>query len=533
MVKSGKTKGTGFASGVLLLSLSTLLVKLVGLLYKIPLLSYLGSVGMGYFYSAYELYALFCVIATAGLPVALSVLISAALARGDEAEVERIYRSAMRIFFWIGIVGSASMVLLADTFCRLLQSDGARASMIAIAPTVLFICLSSGYRGYFQGHGRMAPTAISQLLEAVGKLALGLWFASGAHAAGMEAARVAAAAGWGLTLSTALSTLYLALRKGRGTARVACEAAAGGTVRRSLLRLAIPMTLGASVVSLTKMIDVTMILRRLQAIGYSETEANELYGSYTALALSVFALIPSLISSIALPLTPILSGAIERGDLSRQRLMTKTAYRLTALFAVPASLGVTVLSEPILSLLFGNEPKAVQQAAPLLSALGVSILLSCMITTTSSVLHAYRAVRLPVYSMLAGAAVKILSAYLLIGHPQIGIVGAPFSTFLCDLTVVMMNLLFVFRLCRVEGLSGVLFRPLVAAVAAVGVAAVVFWAVEPSLGSGPSVLLALGLCVLIYLPMAFLTGAVDREELSAIPMGGRLRGIAVRFRLLR
>ena len=163
------TKKT-FFSGVLLLTLSTVLVKVIGLFYKIPMLTYLGSVGMGYFNSAYEIYALFCVISTAGFPVALSVFISGAIARGEEDRVSRIYKAGMWIFFAIGVFGCGTMLLFAEKFCDLIQSQNAYHAILAIAPTVFLICISSGLRGFFQGYQQMLPTAVSQIIEAVGKL---------------------------------------------------------------------------------------------------------------------------------------------------------------------------------------------------------------------------------------------------------------------------------------------------------------------------------------------------------------------------
>ena len=150
-----------FLSGVFTLALSTALCKIVGFAYKIPMLSYLGAEGMGYFHSAYEIYALFCVISTAGLPVALSVLISAALAEGDTRGAERIYRTSLGVFLGIGLLGSGVMAGAAPLFCRIIRSENAYGCMLAISPTVFLVCLSSAIRGYFQGYQRMAQTAVS------------------------------------------------------------------------------------------------------------------------------------------------------------------------------------------------------------------------------------------------------------------------------------------------------------------------------------------------------------------------------------
>lgn len=543
MVESGKTAKKSFFSGVLLLSLSTFLVKIVGFVYKIPMLSYLGSVGMGYFHSAYEIYALFCVIATAGLPVALSVLISAALAREDGGSVRRIFRTSMTVFWVIGLLGSGTMAVFASWFCRLIQSEYAYDCIIAISPTVFFVCISSGYRGYFQGYQRMMPTAISQLIEAVGKLIFGLLFARWALDQGMEPPKVAAAAGWGLSLGTAVSTGYLWLEKllfRRTSLENSVEgneqktsARIRGTVR-SLAKLAIPMTLGASAVSLTKLIDMTMILRRLQAIGFSEMAANEAYGSYTALALSIYALLPSLVNSIALPLIPLLAAAIETGDRERQTAMIRSSYHLTAMIAIPAALMVSAFARPILSLLFGREADAVDLASPLLSVLGISIFLSCMITATNSVLHAYRSVNRPILSMLAGAGIKIVSAYLLIGIPQIGMLGAPISTFLCNLTVVILNLVFTARLQKTEELISVFGKPFAASVPAVGIPFCLYHLWNIRIGESAMLAVAcLALVVILYFFFACLLGAVTTDDLASIPMGKQISRVFLKLRLIK
>lgn len=527
-----------FFSGVLLLTLSTVSVKVIGLIYKIPMLAYLGSEGMGYFNSAYEIYALFCIISTAGLPVALSVLISGALARGEERSVGRIYRAAFLIFLTIGLLGSGVMVIFARQFCRFIQSEKAYDSILAIAPTVFLICISSALRGYFQGYQQMLPTALSQVIEAVGKLVFGLLFARFALNQGYNTPTVAAYAGLGLTLGTLLSVVYLVIHKIRFSRKTRGEKAfllpRYKTVWKSLARLAIPMTLGASLVSVTKLIDMTMILRRLQSIGYTEVLANQAYGSYTTLSLSVFALLPTLLNAVALPLIPILSGAIAADDGEKQRQLIRTSYRLTAIFSIPAALGVSAFAAPVLSLLFGHDPEAVAIAAPLLSYLGVSVFLSCMITATNSVLHAYQIVNRPILSMLAGALVKIVSAYFLIGNPSIGLLGAPISTFLCNLTVVLFNLYFSAKLCDIPDLLSFFLRPMLASALAVGGGfGGYYYAVQRFGESHLTTLVALLAVVILYLILICITGTVRAEDIRSMPMGEHLYRVLDRLRLIR
>ncbi len=527
-----------FFSGVLLLTLSTILVKFVGLFYKIPMLSYLGSEGMGYFHSAYEIYAVFCIIATAGLPVALSVLISAALAEGKAREAERIWQVSLTLFVIIGLLGSLLMWGLARPICRWIKSEDALGCILSIAPTLFFVCVSSAIRGYFQGYQKMLPTAVSQLLEALGKLVFGLLFAHFALKRGASVPQLAAAAGWGVTAGTVLSTIYLAFERVRFRKKENCKAKLdvlhyGHAVEKKLLKIALPITLGSFIISLTKVVDMSMILRRLQDIGYTSTQANEAYGSYTTLAISVFALLPTLLNSIALPLIPILSSAITGGDRVTEQKMIELSYRINALIAIPASLGITLFAHPILSLLFGNQREAVETAAPLLSILGISVFLSCMITVTNSVLHAYREVKKPIYSTLAGLLIKGIAAYLLIGIPTIGLWGAPISSFFCNAVIVVMNMHFVSKFCDCIDIKSLFVYPTLLSILAVGIAYGEHLLLGYQFGQNLlTTLIPMATAALLYLVLGCLFGLISEEDLSALPMGKKICAVLSKIHLL-
>lgn len=527
-----------FFSGVFLLTLSTVLVKLVGLIYKIPMLSYLGTEGMGYFHSAYEIYAVFCIVATAGLPVALSVLISASLTEGNENETNRIWRVSLSLFVIIGLLGSVIMCLLARPICNWLKSAEAEACMIAIAPTLFLVCVSSAVRGYFQGYQRMLPTALSQLIEAMGKLAFGLLFAHMAMLQGASVPALAAAAGWGVTAGSVLSTLYLAFEhmrfsKKRKVRHRERRSEKEYSVEKMLLQIALPITLGAFLISLTKVVDMTMILRRLQSIGYTSSEANKAYGSYTTLAISVFALLPTLLNSIALPLVPILSSAISAKDKGIEKKMVELSYRINALIAIPAAMGITLFARPILALIFVNERTAIEEAAPLLSLLGISIFLSCMITVTNSVLHAYREVKIPVYATLAGLLAKLISAYFLIGAPSVGLLGAPISSFLCNITIVIINMHCVNRYCNQINIRSLFLPPTLLALLSVGLSYAEHLFLVSHFGENPlTTLTPIATAVILYVILGCIFGMIKREDLLSLPAGKQICTFLERVRLL-
>ena len=516
-----RIRDNGFMSGVVVLSLSAVIVKIIGLIYKIPMLKLLGSEGMGYFNSAYEIYTLFCIIATTGLPVAMSVMISS-----EKGGAERIFRVAMRLFLLLGVVGSAVMIGFARPFSEFLGSDKTVFCIFAIAPTVFLICLSSAYRGFFQGHGKMLPTAVSQVIEALGKLILGLIFAFVALRLGYSIDVVAAFAVLGLTLGTAVSVLYLMLSKRSSGEKATCSLGEENDrgIAWRLMRTAIPVTLSAAVISLTKVIDMTMILRRLQDLGYESEVAFSAYGNYTTLALPLFSLAPALIASVAMPLIPSLSRAVAMKDEAEQGRVVSDALKLTSIVSMPIAVGLSLFAKPILELVFSGETEAISEAYPLLVVLGLSVTSACLITVSNAILQAYSKAYIPIISMAVGSLVKIVLAYFLIGNSEIGILGAPISTFFCDLIINAVNFYCISRVMpRTPSVSTVFLMPFTASAVAVILARVAYNALAMRMGDGAVLTLAcVAIAAILYLPLIFIFKVVKKEEISDMPILNRL-----------
>lgn len=527
-------KSDGFLSGVLILSLSTVIVKIIGLAYKIPMIAYLGAEGMGYFNSAAEIYAMLCVISTAGLPMALSMLVSAHRERGDLIAIRRTDRSGMLAFLFLGVLGTTFLGWGSDWLARMIGNPEAGDCLRAIAPALLFVCFSSAVRGYFQGFNNMIPTAISQMIEAVGKLVFGVWFARFAIQRGYGIPTVAAFAVLGLTLGTLLSALYLLGAKflfARGQRREGLDCLNKEKSRNSewgtLLRIAIPITVSSAVMSVTRLADMALIMRRLQGIGMDVVRANVIYGSYTTLAIPVFSLIPALITPISLVSVPQLSAAIESQDRGVQATICERSVRWTVLLSMPAAMGISVYALPILSILFSGESEAIAIASPLLSILGISILFASLITTTNSLLQSYRRTGAPIVSIVIGALVKIVLAYWLIGIPTVGVYGAPISTFFCNLTVTLLNFCFLGRCVpkqhNVGGVSQVYWKPLGASMLAMLASLAVYFSIRWRLElEWLSFVITAIVAAMVYCVMLILLRCVTAEELRMLPMGEKL-----------
>ncbi len=531
----GSSKKT-FVSGVSVLTLSALLVKVIGLVYKIPLLHVLGAEGMGFFNAAYEIYTLFFVISTAGLPVAVSVLVSESGTRGRVKNVARIHTVSFCIFTGIGIAGTLIMALGASAFSGFLESKGAYFSILAIAPTILFVCASGALRGFFQGCQNMIPTAVSQVIEALGKLVLGLIFAIFGAKKGYSTEVCAALAVLGVSVGSLISALYLLLEK-RMT-RISCPMETldlsvdrHKSILWQLMRLAIPVTLSASLAGVSRIVDMSMLLRRLQTIGYSSEIATAMYGSYSTLAVPVYHLPASLVAGISVALVPTLTAAAEEGNGAKASDLISSSIRLCTLAALPLAGGITVFARPILELLFSGEGAAIRIAELPLSLLGLSVFSSCLSAVTNSVLHAYKKASLPIVSMLAGTAVKMVSAYVLIGIPSIGMLGAPISTLLCNVVSVGFNLYYIDRETHFSAsLISIMAKPLVCVLISLAAALAVY----DMMGANGKIafLISVFLCALTYLICITRSGALSIDDIRLLPGGEKMLPVLTKIKLI-
>lgn len=522
-----------FFSGILLLGGANLIVKVIGLVFKIPMSYYLGSEGMGYFNSAYQIYTWLYMLSTAGLPVAVSILVSEGRALGDRRTVRRVDRITSLSFFFIGLVGMLFMMLGAGPLASLIGAPDARYAIFAMAPALFFICLSSAQRGYFQGFQEMAPSAVSQVLEALGKLLIGVLLATYAVGRGFSLPVVAAYAIVGISVGEGLSFFYLLFarhayeRRGRLSylAPLSEEAASrhtDGNLLSRLWRIALPITTSASVMSLVGLLDLVLVQRRLRLIGYTAAQATAFYGNYTTLAVPMFNLPPALIYPIATAALPMISAAVAGGRSAAADRLTQSVLRITALIAMPAALGMAVFSRPILQLFFPAD--MADSTAPYLSVLAPAVLFLSLLSVSNAVLQANGKASRPMISMLIGAAVKLVSGYILMGIPSVGGFGVPIGTLLCYVTALLLNFYFLARDGEYALSPGrMLFRPFAASFLAVGGALGIYLLLGGATAPRFAVLLCMAVAVLLYTAAVFLTRAVTPEELSLLPLPRRLR----------
>lgn len=505
------TKRTeSFSFGVALLVLSATIVKLIGVCYKIPLMHLLGAQGMGYFNTAYDVYALLCIISTTGMPVAVSVVMNQ-----NAGQHKRIFKLSLFVFLVLGLIGAVAIFAGAEKIALAIGAPQAKQSLRFISPAILFISLSGAYRGYYQAKCNMMPTAISQIIEAACKLIFGLVFARIAIVNNCPTESIAAFAVLGLSVGTALCLLYLLLCKNRETA-ICTPTMTYSAIFASLIKIAFPVTLGAVLSGASKTIDLALIMRRLQQTGITQQNAVALYGCYSAMVVPLFSAIPALFGSLAMPIVPHLSNAIRCGDVARQKQILQTAIRFSAIISIPSALGLGMLAKPILCLLFGTTQE-IETAVPLLLVICMAIPASCMITATGAVLQAYGKAWIPMIATAIGCTIKAILLYILAAVPEIGIAAAPISTLICCCVTVCINLVLMEITVPEFGFFKIWTSSIVAATASVGAAALIFRAVSHSVHSNFFIILiCVGVAVPLYFILSIKFGLISISDMKTL-----------------
>ena len=610
------SKPNTFFGGAAILAVGILVVKLIGMFYKIPLLNIIGEQGSADFNNAYNIYSVLLTISTAGLPVAVSKLVSEADALGRRNQVRRTFRLALALFLILGVLSFLVMFFGSEQLAGLMNDSMAAPGIRALAPAVICVGCLSAFRGYAQGHGSMTPTAVSPIIEALCKLTVGLGLAYWLVGHGADASHAAAGAITGVTVGTIVALAYMLMNflitRSQEPQLADDRPDEPATILKHLLMIAVPITISSSMVGIVTVIDTSLVQGQLQrallenqdtwnlygnfvdftsleealsawqaalpdgsAVSMSlldqyaaqaealrdqqsaltdlqsaslelhaalENISRTLYGNYSG-ALNIYNLPTSLMAAVTAAVIPAVSGALARRDRRGAGRITGSALRISALAACPMAVGLFVLGEPIMALIFPNLNP--QLAGPLLSTLGLATLFVCMMLVCNSILQAHGFVSLPVIIMVAGGVVKIITNYNVVIQPTIGIYGAPMGNILCFALCMTLDLVVMSRVIpRRPKYIQVFAKPLAAsALMGLGAWAVhglmsklfeatgIFMSADPvthevlglsRTGNAAATLLAILVAVVIYGVLVIALRAITKDDLMLMPKGEKI-----------
>ncbi len=534
-------KQNSFFGGAAILAAGILIVKLIGMFYKIPLINIIGEAGAADFNNAYNIYAVLLTVSTAGLPVAVSKLVSEANALDRRNQVRRTFRLALMLFLALGLVSFLVMFFRADALAGMMNDSKAAAGIRALAPAVVCVGCLAALRGYSQGHSNMAPTSVSQIIEALCKLVVGLGLAFWLVKQGKDPDVAAAGAITGVTVGTVVALAYMVLdfllSRGREDIRGTDRPDSAGSILANILKIAVPITLSSSMVGIVTVIDSSLVQGQLQsALDLTEQASRTLYGNYSG-ALNIYNLPTSLMAAITASVIPAVSAALARRDRRGAARITGSALRITALLSFPMGVGLFVLGTPIIRLLFPKLNVAV--AGPLLSTLGIATPFVCMVLVCNSVLQAHGFINLPVIVMVLGGIVKIVNNYNLVG--AIGIAGAPVGNILCFGLALVLDLVVITRVIpNRPRLLPIFAKPAIASAVMGGAAWAVYGLLSRILsseqvdqagqtvravsrmGNAAGIFLAIAVAGVVYLVLVIALRAISRDDLALMPKGDKL-----------
>ncbi len=524
-----------FLSGAAVLAATVMIVKIIGAIYKIPLYNLLGDEGTAHFNAAYQIYNFLLAVSTAGIPAAVSRLVSVSLANGGKGQVRRYLRVGLTVFTVIGALGTAAMLLWPQWFADLIGDPEITNCIRVLAPAVFFSCVISVYRGYTQGHSNMIPTAISQILEVLGKLIIGLAVAWFLLSRGASSADVSAGAIVGVTvgLGIAIPVLVVYCSKMYRYAPANNGIPEAMLTRRQtalqILKVSIPLTLSSSLASIISVMDTSILYRQLQeGAGFSFYNAKVLFGVYSK-GLSLFNLPSAFIVPLSVSVVPSIAAALATGKRAEARVVMESSTRVMNLIAMPACAGMCVLAYPIFDVLY---PNSHAMGPALLQVLSLAAYFLCSELMTSGFLQASGYEKMLLFTSVSGSLIKVALDLWLAADPDIHIMGAPISNVVCYLYISVVNLVFI-RVKMKEKLqyAKMFLRPFICT----GIMAAAAWGVYglcekllfEALGAGrlASVVCLFGavaVAVVVYAVLVIALKAITKEDLMLLPKGDKI-----------
>ena len=513
-------KSKSIIGGMTVLGLAGVICKLVGVLYSIPLTWMIGTNGLGVYQAVFPAYNLLLTISSAGLPVAVSRLVARSLAKDDPRSAKHVFKTALLLLLTLGTI--ATIIMLAGSGALAAASDqpSSRIGFQVIAPCVAIVCVLSAFRGFMQGQQNMVPTAISQLIEQVGKVFLALPMAYFGSKMGVEYG--AAGALLGTTIVEGLALLYmmlLYLRRRSSFSRIpqlsneAQESSA--SIAKQLMSISIPITIGACIVPFSQYIDSIMTVGRLIIAGVPTESAGSVYGLFSGTVIRIINIPTALALAVSMSLVPAISAAKAVNDDATVVRQTDLGMRFAFLIGLPCSIGMSVLAEPMMRFFYQGSIVEEQLilGGELLAMSSLTIVLFTVVQATTSVLQGLGKQRIPMYTLLAGVICKIILNYVLIAIPSINIHGAPIASLVCYTVSMVPNLYYMLKYTRSRmNWMGWVVRPGLAT-AAMGI---VVWALRELLPMNRlTVIVEVAAGVVVFAAAALALKAITKDDLRA------------------
>lgn len=566
-MQENKRKQQSFQYGAIILLCSTLLVKVIGAIFKMPLSELIGTLGFGYFDSAYQLFTPIYTLAMAGLPIAISRIVAEQMQQGRYKDVRKSLKVTKKLFLVTGITGFVLMILLIYPFVHFTDATGKTVySLFAIVPSLLICCIMSAYRGYYEGLRNMYPTAASDVIEALGKLILGLGFAYVILKLTGEVAYAAAGAMLGIVVGGIAAATFLTLRykfKGDGITEQELAAAPepqdSKRLAKTIIMIAIPVVLASLANSVSSLVDVSLVKWQLtnmmgehavtirnmyqssiadynQSLKEGMTELSNaelptfLYG-VRGQAFTLYNLVPTITSVLGVSALPVLTScwAKGKGDKNDIKHSIESTVKFTALISMPAGFGFAFLGTKIMGLLYSSVA-AVEIGGTMLRIYGLAAMFAGLAIPMTSMLQAIGKEKISLRNVAIGAVLKVIVNFIFVGIPQINIQGAAIGTFVSYLFIFIANLLSLIKYTGVKpNIYKTIIKPFIAALFC-GLSTVIL---DLSAFGKIGTVLEIAVAAVVYLVVLVIFNTFEPDDVLSLPKGEMILKAFKKLKIIR
>ena len=512
-----------FLKGTMILTISSIVVKVIGALNWVILSRVMGGEGIGLYQMGFPIYLMAITVSSAGIPVAISIITAEKLAKQDYWGAQRVFHVTLRLLFCTGVFFSLCLLFGARFLIDYHWIRDARSyySIIALAPAVFFVTFLASFRGYFQGWQIMTPTACSEITEQAIRVVTMIVFSYLLLPKGLAYAAAGASMGAGAGAFCGLVVLfffYYRLKKKfhlealKQNMEATVEPAMA--IIKRVVVLALPVSMSSLMLPIVSNLDLLIVPARLEVAGYTVSQATTLFGYLTGMAVPLVNLSTILTAALAISLVPAISESRVLQDFVGIKEKVKTAFRVAAMITIPCSVGLFVLGEKVAGIIY-NAPGA----APAIEIMSVAIFLLGLHQVSTGILQGLEHTTIPVVNMIIAAGCKVILNWTLTAQPSLGIMGSSWAT-VADIGVAaILNLFFIYKYTQFSLPLKELLKTVVAA-GIMGVAVVGFLRVTTSWGAW-NILGSMILAVPVYAGVLMALGGVTRQDLEELPLVGR------------
>ena len=531
MVALALSEKNSFVKQASVLALASLLVRFLGFLYRLPLTRLIGDEGNGIYSAGYYLYTFFLIMSSAGLPAAISKIVSERTAKNNFNGAHEIFKTALWLAGMLGFIAFLLIFLGAKYFANIIGSPKSFYAILSLSPTVFIVAIMAVFRGYFQGLKNTWPTAISQIIEQIFNAVFSVWLAYILVKKSVELGAAGGTMGTGIgALFGLISIVFIYLIKRKNIRKNFDMSTKSYRSKKDIcleiIKTSVPIIVGTAIFSLTNLIDMKMVMTCLKK-NFNERQANILYGQLTGKYVVLTTLPVSIATAIATAIVPNIASSFVLKDFDKVKQKINTALRLSMIFSIPAAVGMGVLGKQILIMLFPEYPGGEK----LLMVGSISIIFLALAQTVTGILQGINKLHTPAIAAFCGALVKIPLNYFLITNAKINVLGAVISTIFCyvmvsivDLTVMSQEIKFL------PDINGFFVKPVLAS-GIMGIACYFAYNLFYFLfrKTNLALLIDIFIAILVYFVFLFLFGGIKKEDLKLIPVGNKIIDLMNKF----